>query len=91
MNRQSAARVTMPWFVASFLTSIVPVAAAQSATVIRCGAVIDGRADRPVPNAAIVVTGDKITAVGTNVTVPPGAREVDLRAMTCLPGLIDLH
>jgi imidazolonepropionase-like amidohydrolase len=91
MNRESAVRASVPWLVASFLIPIAPVAAAQSPTVIRCGAVIDGRADRPVPNAVIVVTGDKITAVGTNVTVPAGAREVDLRSMTCLPGLIDLH
>jgi imidazolonepropionase-like amidohydrolase len=38
-----------------------------------------------------VVTGDRITALGPGVAVPAGAREIDLRAMTCLPGLIDLH
>ncbi len=63
----------------------------QSTTAIRCGRLIDGRADAPVENATIMVTGDRITAVGADVAVPAGAREVDLRQMTCLPGLIDLH
>src|SRR5262245_9188648 len=63
----------------------------QSSTVLRCGRVIDGRADAPVADASIVVTGDRIKAIGASVAGPAGAREVDLRAMTCLPGLIDLH
>jgi imidazolonepropionase-like amidohydrolase len=63
----------------------------QSVTAIRCGRLIDGRADAPVMNATIVITGDRITAVGVNAAVPAGAREVDLRQMTCLPGLTDLH
>ena len=64
---------------------------AQTTTAIRCGRLIDGRNDEPVVNATIVVTGDRITAVGADVAVPTGAREVDLRQMTCMPGLIDLH
>jgi len=63
----------------------------QNVTAIRCGRVIDGRSDSPVANATIVVTGDRISGIGANVVVPAAAREVDLRTMTCLPGLIDLH
>jgi imidazolonepropionase-like amidohydrolase len=79
-----------------FLLAAVPVARAQPAapattTAIRCGRLIDGRSDAAVANATVVITGDRITAVGANVAVPSGAREVDLREMTCLPGLIDLH
>lgn len=66
-------------------------AAAQEALVVRCGQLIDGRADAPVRNAAVVVRDGRIAAVGVGVPTPPGARELDLRGMTCLPGLIDLH
>jgi imidazolonepropionase-like amidohydrolase len=58
-------------------------------TVLRFRAVWDG--ERLIPNASVVVTGDRITAVGAKVTVPKGAREVDLTRYTGIPGLIDLH
>jgi imidazolonepropionase-like amidohydrolase len=60
-------------------------------TVIRCGRLIDGRSDQPVPGASIIVDGDRITAVGAGLSAPAGAREIDLKAMTCVPGLMDLH
>ncbi len=39
----------------------------------------------------IVVTGDRITGVGTSVTHPAGAEVIDLGDRTLLPGLIDAH
>ena len=57
--------------------------------VLRFRQVWDG--ERLIPNAAVVITGDRITAVGAKVSVPKGAREVDLTRYTGLPGLIDLH
>jgi imidazolonepropionase-like amidohydrolase len=59
--------------------------------VLRCGRVVDGRSDAAVENASIVVRDGKIVDMGATVAPPPGAKEIDLRAMTCLPGLIDLH
>ena len=58
-------------------------------TVLRFRQVWDG--DRLLPHAIVVVQGRRITAVGATVEVPKGAREVDLRDFTALPGLIDLH
>ena len=57
--------------------------------MLRFGQVWDG--DRLLPNASVVIQGQRIIAVGTTVDVPKGAREVDLRRFTALPGLIDLH
>jgi imidazolonepropionase-like amidohydrolase len=62
-----------------------------STVVIRCGRLIDGRADRPAENASIVVQDGKIIAIGENATVPSGAQIVDLGRATVLPGLMDLH
>ena len=37
------------------------------------------------------VEGEKIAEVGANLSVPPGAKVIDLGDATLLPGLIDLH
>jgi imidazolonepropionase-like amidohydrolase len=41
----------------------------------------------------VIVTGDKITAVGpsSSVAIPAGAEVVDLTGKSLLPGLIDMH
>jgi imidazolonepropionase-like amidohydrolase len=46
-----------------------------------------------VNNAAVVVTDDRIVAVGSaaSVAVPAGARVIDLGDVTLLPGFIDAH
>ena len=49
----------------------------------------DGRA--PLEHATIVVTGNRITQVGTNVAVPAGATRVDLTGKTVMPAIIDTH
>ncbi|MBI1967411.1 MAG: amidohydrolase family protein [Gemmatimonadetes bacterium] len=60
-------------------------------TAIRAGTLIDGTGTAPVRNAVVLVQGDKITAVGTNVAIPAGARVLDLSGSTVLPGFIDAH
>ncbi len=66
---------------------------AQQTTVLRAARLIDGTGAATVNNAAIVVTGDRIVAVGpaASVAVPAGARVVDLGDVTLLPGFIDAH
>lgn len=51
----------------------------------------DGRAS--IPNATLVVDGDRIVAVGRadEVTVPPVAQRIDLAGKTVMPALIDTH
>jgi imidazolonepropionase-like amidohydrolase len=61
----------------------------EPTTVLRFRAVWDG--ERLVPGGAVVVTGERIAAVGQKVAPPGGAREIDLRRYTAIPGLIDLH
>ncbi len=44
-----------------------------------------------VTNAVILVTGDKISSVGSGLAIPKGAQVIDLGDATLLPGLIDSH
>ena len=66
---------------------------AQQVTVLRGARLIDGTGAAPISNAVIVITDDRITAVGpaASVTVPAGAKVVDLGDVTLLPGFIDAH
>src|SRR5258707_15762017 len=43
----------------------------------------------PLENATVVVSRGIITAVGTNLTIPPDAWVIDGKGLTVYPGLID--
>jgi imidazolonepropionase-like amidohydrolase len=82
--------------IASFAALSFAVAAqafGQQTTVLRAARMIDGTGAPTVSNAVIVVTDDRIVAVGSaaTVTVPAGARVLDLGDVTLLPGFIDAH
>jgi imidazolonepropionase-like amidohydrolase len=54
---------------------------------------IDGRGGAPVPDATVVVAKGRVAAAGSraDVSVPPGARTIELKGRSILPGLIDAH
>jgi imidazolonepropionase-like amidohydrolase len=66
-------------------------AAADPATLVRCGRLIDGRGDPATTSVVVQVAGDRIAAIGKDLPAPAGARTIDLGDATCLPGFIDLH
>ncbi len=64
--------------------------------VLRGGTVLtmdgrDGRAHRVLPGADVLVTGDRIAAVGERLDVPAGTREIDATGGVVMPGMIDTH
>jgi imidazolonepropionase-like amidohydrolase len=67
--------------------------AGKGTVVLRAARVIDGTGSAPIANGVVVVTDDKIVAVGRqgSVTIPAGARTIDLGNATLLPGFIDAH
>jgi imidazolonepropionase-like amidohydrolase len=67
-------------------------AAAQSIALVN-GTVIDGTGKLALTNAVIVVTGDRITCVGTaaQCPVPSGATRMDVTNRFVTPGLVDAH
>lgn len=60
-------------------------------TVIRSGRFFDSEKGTFLPGRDIVVKGNLIEAVGENLPIPRGARVIDLRRFTVIPGLIDAH
>jgi imidazolonepropionase-like amidohydrolase len=60
---------------------------------IKAGRLLDGTTARVIENAVIIVSGDRIEAVGPAATVPipPDVKVIDLSADTVLPGLINGH
>ena len=66
---------------------------APSVIVIRAGALIDGKSDKPRSNQIIVIRGNRIESVSAeaNAKTPAGATVIDLSGKTVLPGLIDSH
>jgi imidazolonepropionase-like amidohydrolase len=68
-------------------------AAEASVTIIRAGALIDGKSDSPRRNQVIVIRGNHIESVGdaASAKLPSGAKVIDLSHSTVLPGLIDSH
>jgi imidazolonepropionase-like amidohydrolase len=55
--------------------------------------VIDGAGRAPQPGQTIVIRGNMIAEVGpaASVRVPAGARALDLRGHTVIPGLVGMH
>jgi imidazolonepropionase-like amidohydrolase len=60
-------------------------------TAIKAARLFDGKSDRTVAGAVVIVEGSTIKAVGSGLVVPPGAKVVDLGDATLLPGFIDAH
>jgi Tol biopolymer transport system component len=60
---------------------------------LRGARIITMKDDEVIENGDIVVTGNRITAVGArgSVTIPDGAREIDVSGKTIMPGWVDVH
>jgi len=65
----------------------------SGSVVLRADRVIDGTGAPAIQNGVVVVTDEKIVAVGRqgSVAIPSGAKVIDLGNSTLLPGFIDAH
>ena len=68
-----------------------PAPAAPAVTAIRAGRLVDVLGGKVLTNQIILVSGDKITAVGPGLAIPAGAVLINLSNATVLPGLMDCH
>ena len=66
--------------------------AAQAATLIHAGRVIDGVANQAMTERTIVVDGGRIVAIESGYRAQSADdRVVDLKGSTLMPGLMDMH
>jgi imidazolonepropionase-like amidohydrolase len=81
--------------IASFILLLASASAfaadAPAITAIKAAHMVDVRSGTLVDNAVVLISGDRITAVGSQLTIPAGATILDLGNKTLLPGLIDAH
>lgn len=65
----------------------------SSSMAIRAGRLFDSKSGKMLDNQVVLITEDKIAAVGSadSVQIPAGTQVIDLSTATVLPGLIDGH
>jgi len=77
---------------AAWLAAVLLTGAAQAATLIHAGRLIDGVSAAPRTRQTVVVEAGKIIAIEAGFRAPgPGDRVIDLSQGTLLPGLFDMH
>jgi len=75
-----------------FLAAVLATAPALADTLLLHPArVFDGVNPQPHEGWSVLVEGDRIAAVGPNLSAPAGARTIDLPGETLTPGLIEGH
>jgi imidazolonepropionase-like amidohydrolase len=79
------------FFALILLLSSSALAQSTPVTAIKCGRLINPVDGSVTQNAVIIVRGDRIEQVGASLTIPTGAKVIDLSDYTVLPGLIDCH
>lgn len=65
----------------------------KGVVALKAARLIDGTGASAINNAVVIVTDNRITAVGAagSIRVPPDAKVIDLGDVTLLPGFIDAH
>src|SRR5437870_2569259 len=69
----------------------VGVRGAEQTIVLTAARLFDGKSKALMQNGVVIVQGDKIVDVGNNLSVPDGARVIDLGDVTLSPGFMDAH
>jgi imidazolonepropionase-like amidohydrolase len=80
-------------FVDTIVCVAQPPAPVPTAAVIALKAahLFDGKSKMLLQNGVVIVQGDKIVDVGSNVSIPSDAKVIDLGDATLSPGFMDAH
>jgi imidazolonepropionase-like amidohydrolase len=73
------------------LFSTVAAGATDQTIVLKAARLFDGKSTSLMQNGVVIVQGDKIVDVGSNLPVPAGAKVIDLGDATLSPGFMDAH
>jgi imidazolonepropionase-like amidohydrolase len=70
----------------------LPIAAQKPQLIaIKAGKVVDPETGKTATNQVILVEGTRIKEIGANLSIPSGAKVIDLSKSTVSPGLFDAH
>ncbi len=76
---------------AIFLCFGVAAQAADQIIVLKAERMFDGKSKTLVQNGVVIVDGNAIVDVGSNLAAPSGAQVIDLGDATLAPGFMDAH
>ena len=65
--------------------------AAAEDVAIRAARLLDVRSGQFIDKPVVLIKGDRIEAVGSNLAIPAGLKVIDLGTATLLPGMMDMH
>ena len=53
--------------------------------------IIDGKGNAPITNQDIIIEGEVIKAIGTDLAIPENATVIDMKGKSAIPGFVMLH
>ena len=74
-----------------FVAFVIRLHAADQTIVLKAARLFDGKSNTLVQNGVVIVQGDKIVDVGSNLVAPEGAQVIELGDATLSPGFMDAH
>jgi imidazolonepropionase-like amidohydrolase len=77
--------------VVAFFWVAMSALAADELIALKAARMFDGKSNALVQNGVVVVQGDKILDVGSNLPIPRAAYVIDLGDATLCPGFMDAH
>ena len=89
MSRQTTVAILSAVVLFASVGAQVP--AAPPVTAIRAAGFVDVKTGVTSSPAVLLIDGDRIKAIGTNLAVPRDAKIIELPGITLAPGLIDVH
>jgi imidazolonepropionase-like amidohydrolase len=90
MRGMNSLRFLRAFFAFSFCITTVSFAA-DNVIALKAARLFDGKSKTLVGNVVVLVQGNTITDVGSNLQIPTGAQVIDLGEATLSPGFMDAH
>jgi imidazolonepropionase-like amidohydrolase len=91
MNMRSIVVLRGAIFAAAVLANATLSTAFADTVVVSADRMVDVLTGRVVDHPLVTIIDGRISSIGQGSAIPPGARRVELKGMTLLPGLIDMH
>jgi imidazolonepropionase-like amidohydrolase len=91
MSMRSIAFLSAATIACAVLGYGAPSRAHADTVVVSADHMVDVLTGHIVDHPLITITDGRIAAIGQGSALPPDARHIDLKGMTLLPGLIDMH